>query len=85
MRELLVGKVLDCVFVEAVQMKSCLISLEALEIELVPAFRSVMTDNSEEIVAYAKLLEFYWMRQAKLLQEYIYGIIDPVAFVQVGF
>lgn len=65
-------------------MKSCLVSLEALEIELVPALTAMTLDKSEQIVSYAKLLENYWKQQAKLLKEYVYCIIDPVAFVQVN-
>lgn len=72
-------------FLEVVQMKSCLVSLEALEIELVPALTAVTLDKSQQIVSYAKLLENYWRQQARLLQEYIYCIIDPVAFVQVTY
>lgn len=64
-------------------MKSCLISLEALEIELVPALTAVTLDKSQQTLSYAKLLENYWRQQAKLLQEHIYCIIDPMAFVQV--
>lgn len=66
-------------------MKSCIASLEALEIELVPALTTLTVDRSLQSENYAKLLHRYWIQQTKKLQNLIYLIIDPAAFCQVGF
>lgn len=66
-------------------MKSCLASLEALEVELVPAFTALTNDKSVHNLNLAFLLKNYWIHQAHTLQSLVYLIIDPQAFAGVSF
>nr|XP_023030304.1 serendipity locus protein alpha [Leptinotarsa decemlineata] len=65
------------------KIKSCLASLEALEIELVPSFTSVLIDPSPRSINQTLLLKEHWMNQALILKKLIFSIIDPIAFCQV--
>lgn len=66
------------------QLKNCLVSLEALEVELVPAVTAIALDKSLESLQYAVILKNFWLRQAKTLQDAVYFIIDPTAFSNVS-
>lgn len=64
--------------------KSCIVSLEALEIELVPALTAQILDRSVENVQYATVLKNFWLKQTIALHNTVYYIIDPTAFSGVS-
>lgn len=59
-------------------------SLEALEVELVPALTATVLEKSLQNVKYAEILKQFWIEQTKALQEAVYFIIDPTAFCNVN-
>lgn len=83
----LIRQIINCclLFIDSVQMKSCLASLEALEVEIVPAFNSLLKDCSELNRNLSFLLKNYWIHQANALKNLIYLIIDPYAFAKVSY
>lgn len=64
-------------------MRSCLASLEALEVELVPAFNALLKEKSLLNTSLAFLLKNYWIHQANALKNLIYPIVDPYAYAKV--
>lgn len=67
------------------QIKNCLVSLEALEVELVPALTAITLEKSPKNLHYASVLKKFWIKQAKTLQNAVYFIIDPTAFSNVVY
>lgn len=67
------------------QIKNCLVGLEALEVELVPALTAITLEKSTKNVQYAAVLKNFWIKQAQTLQNAVYFIIDPTAFANVVY
>lgn len=69
----------------SVKMKSCLESLEALEVEIVPAFNALFKEKSAHNENFSYLLKNYWLHQADSLKNLLYLVIDPFAFTLVMY